>query len=135
GYFAKQHYRAVAILVANEIGATVPITLFTAENVKRRVCETKPPRFLFREIDIILSQLFWDCPLVLPELCADVLKAGQRFDTAQTIMLRDRLLQIGRDKSFDNHSARCVLLIEHTFVEQCLDSIPGMDRTRLISRQ
>jgi hypothetical protein len=34
GYFAKHGNGAVAILVANEIGATVTVTLFTAENVK-----------------------------------------------------------------------------------------------------
>ena len=34
GYFAKHDYGAVAILVANEICATVTITLFTTEDVK-----------------------------------------------------------------------------------------------------
>src|SRR4029077_12444042 len=60
-YFAKHDYRAVAILIANKIGATVTVALSTAENVKRRVCETNPSRLLFVEIDITLSQLFWDC--------------------------------------------------------------------------
>src|SRR5215469_16798479 len=104
-YFAKHDYSAVAILIANEICPTITVTLFTAENVKRRVCEPKPPRFLFVEIGIILSQLFWNCPLVFTKLRADILESGQRFDTAQTVIIGDRLLQLGCDQSFDDHGA------------------------------
>ena len=50
-------------------------------------------------------------------------------------MIRDRILQIGGDKSFDDHGALCVLLIQHAFVEQRSDSIPREERTDLISCQ
>ena len=65
--------------------------------------EAQPACFRFREIGIILSQVFRDRALVLAKLCADVFEAGQRFDTAQTVIIGDRLLQVGRDKSFDDH--------------------------------
>ena len=38
--------------------------------------EPKPSRLLFGEIDIILSQLFRDCVLVLAQLRSDVFEAG-----------------------------------------------------------
>ena len=34
GYLAKHDHGAVAVLVANEVGAAVTVTFFTAENVK-----------------------------------------------------------------------------------------------------
>src|SRR6478672_10812971 len=84
---------------------------------------------------IILSQVFRDHALIFAQLRADVFEAGERFDTAQTVIISDRLLQVGRDKSLDNHSTRRVLLIEHTFIEQGLNSTPGKQGTGLISRQ
>ena len=50
-------------------------------------------------------------------------------------MIGDRVLQIGGDESFDDHGARCVLLVQHAFVEQRLDSIPRQKRTDLVSGQ
>src|SRR5205814_5632664 len=133
--FAKHDYGAVAVFIANEIRAAVTVTFFAAENVKRRVSKTKPPRLLFGEMGIILTQLFRDRALVLTQFFADVFKTGQRFDAAQTVKIGDGLLQIGGNESLNDHGAGSVLFIQDALVEQCLDSIPGKERAGLISSQ
>ena len=40
--------------------------------------------------------------LVIVHFFADVLEAGQRIDAADAEMLRDALLQIGRDEGLDD---------------------------------
>ena len=50
-------------------------------------------------------------------------------------MFRDRFLQIGRDKCFDDHCAGRILLVKHALVEQRLDAVPGKQRTDLVPGQ
>src|SRR6266853_1379581 len=57
-HFAKHDYRAIAVLVANEISSAVTITFFAAKYVKRRMGETKSPCFFFVKIDIIFANVF-----------------------------------------------------------------------------
>src|SRR5213080_976491 len=54
-HFAKHDHRAIAVLVANEISAAVTITFFAAKYIKRRMGETKSPRFSFAKIDIVFT--------------------------------------------------------------------------------
>ena len=88
---------------------------------------------MFGEMSIILSQLFRDRALILTQFRADVFEAGQCFDTAQSVVIGDRLLQIGSHESLDDYGARDVVRIQHALVEQCLDSVPGQQRAGLIS--
>ena len=44
-------------------------------------------------------------------------------------------MQISGDESLDDHGARGVLFIQHAFVEQCLDAVPGKKRTDLVPGQ
>ena len=53
--------------------------------------------------------------------------------TAPSVMFRNRLLQIGRDKGLDDHAAICVRLVQNAAIEKCLRSIPGHERSDLIS--
>ncbi len=50
-------------------------------------------------------------------------------------MFRDRFLQIGRDKRFDNDGAGGVLLVEHAELEKRLRPVVGEERTDLIARE
>src|SRR5207253_10372934 len=112
--------RALAVLVSDEINSAVPVTLLAAENVKRRMSEAKSPGFLFAKLDIILAHVFGKRPLVFAQLRSDVFETGQRFDAAQTVMFRNRLLQIGGDKCLDDDRARCVFLVEDALIKQRL---------------
>ena len=48
-------------------------------------------------------------------------------------MVGDRFLQIGRDKSLDDHAAIRVRLIQNAAIEKCFRSIPGHERSDLIT--
>src|SRR5213076_1698143 len=110
------------------ISSAVTVTLFAAKNVKRRMSETKSPGLLFAKIDILSAHVFGKRLLVFAQLCSDVFETGQRFDAAQTVVLCDSLLQIGRDKCFDDHGARRVFFVENVLIKQRLGTIVGKER-------
>src|SRR5205823_7821388 len=124
--------RAMTVLVADELSAALTVTLFAATIVKRSMSETKSLGFLFAEIDILLAHVFGKRLLVFAQLRSDVFETGQCFDAAQTVMLCDSLLQIGSDKCFDDHGARCVFLVEDALIKQRLGTIVGKERADLI---
>ena len=67
--------------------------------------ETEFATLVFAKIDIFIAQLFRTGAFVFAELCSDILDTGPGLDAAQPEMFRDGLLQIGRDKSFDDDAA------------------------------
>ena len=97
--------------------------------------EAKLPGFLFAKVDIILAHVFGKCLFVFAQLRSDVFETGQCFDAAQTVMFCNRFLQIGSDKCFDDHGARCVFLVEDALIKQRLATIVGKERADLITGQ
>src|SRR6266516_5099069 len=85
-HFAKHDYRAISVLVANEISSAVTITFFASKYVKRRMGETKSPCFFFVKIDIIFANVFRKRSLVFAQLRSDVFEAGERFHASQTVV-------------------------------------------------
>ena len=67
--------------------------------------QAQPARFFLGEFAIIVAGFQRHRVLVFLQFRADVFETGQRLDAAQAKFLRDRLLQIGRDKGLDDDAA------------------------------
>jgi hypothetical protein len=97
--------------------------------------EAKLACFLFAQLGVVLAQRIGNGALILRQLRADVLKARQRLDAAQTVFFRDRLLQIGCHKRLDDHATRSVLRIQNPALEKRSDPVVGHERTNLVAGQ
>src|ERR1051325_5263129 len=101
----------IPILVPDEIASAESITFFATENEIGRFLKPKLARFLLGQVAVLFLNFGRKRTLVLSQLGPDILKSREGLDAAKSVMLGDRLLQVGCHECLDNNSAGGVLLI------------------------